>query len=53
MALINTARLLSIPEAEAKSAVREGERPAAAGIAAAAAGPADGRAGSGDGRGAE
>jgi GH15 family glucan-1,4-alpha-glucosidase len=30
MALVNTARLLSIPEAEAKSAVRQGERPAAA-----------------------
>jgi GH15 family glucan-1,4-alpha-glucosidase len=45
MALVNTARLLSMPEAEAKSAAREGERPAAAtvGTAAAAAGAADGR----------
>jgi len=42
MALVNTARLLSMPEAEAKSAVREGERPATAGVApVAAAGAAD------------
>jgi GH15 family glucan-1,4-alpha-glucosidase len=32
MALVNTARLLSMPEAEAKSAVRQGERPAAAAV---------------------
>ena len=38
MALVNTARLLSMPEAEAKSAAREGERPAAA-VAAASASP--------------
>ena len=37
MALVNTARLLSMPEAEAKSAVREGERPATAGAASGAA----------------
>jgi GH15 family glucan-1,4-alpha-glucosidase len=44
MALVNTARLLSMPEAEAKSAARQGERPAAAGVAtAAAAGDADSR----------
>jgi GH15 family glucan-1,4-alpha-glucosidase len=30
MALVNTARLLSMPDAEAKAAVRQGERPAAA-----------------------
>jgi GH15 family glucan-1,4-alpha-glucosidase len=36
MALVNTARLLSMPEAEAKSAVRQGERPATAGAAAGA-----------------
>jgi GH15 family glucan-1,4-alpha-glucosidase len=40
MALVNTARLLSMPEAEAKSAAREGERPAAAGVATAPAGAA-------------
>ncbi len=34
MALVNTARLLSMPEAEAKSAARQGERPATAGVAA-------------------
>jgi GH15 family glucan-1,4-alpha-glucosidase len=33
MALVNTARLLSMPEAQAKSAVRQGERPATAGVA--------------------
>jgi GH15 family glucan-1,4-alpha-glucosidase len=33
MALVNTARLLSITEAQAKSAVRQGERPATAGVA--------------------
>jgi GH15 family glucan-1,4-alpha-glucosidase len=43
MALVNTARLLSMPEAEAKSAVRQGERPAAAGVAPAVAGAADNR----------
>jgi GH15 family glucan-1,4-alpha-glucosidase len=30
MALVNTARLLSMPEAETKSALRQGERPATA-----------------------
>ena len=40
MALVNTARLLSMPEAEAKSAAREGERVAAAGVATAPAGAA-------------
>ncbi|MGA2396542.1 MAG: glycoside hydrolase family 15 protein [Steroidobacteraceae bacterium] len=44
MALVNTARLLSMPEAEAKSAAREGERPATAGVPPAAAGRADDRA---------
>ncbi len=43
MALVNTARLLSMPEAEAKSAAREGERPAAA-VASATAGPGGNRA---------
>jgi GH15 family glucan-1,4-alpha-glucosidase len=33
MALVNTARLLSMPEAEAKSAARQGERPGAVGLA--------------------
>jgi GH15 family glucan-1,4-alpha-glucosidase len=37
MALVNTARLLSMPEAEAKTAAREGERPANAGAAPVAA----------------
>jgi hypothetical protein len=37
MALVNTARLLSMPEAEAKSAARQGERPATAGVAPVAA----------------
>jgi hypothetical protein len=37
MALVNTARLLSMPEAEAKSAARQGERPATAGAAPVAA----------------
>jgi GH15 family glucan-1,4-alpha-glucosidase len=37
MALVNTARLLSMPEAEAKSAARQGERPATAGVAPIAA----------------
>jgi GH15 family glucan-1,4-alpha-glucosidase len=42
MALVNTARLLSMPEAEAKSAARQGERPATAGVApVAAAGTAE------------
>jgi GH15 family glucan-1,4-alpha-glucosidase len=40
MALVNTARLLSMPEAEAKSAVRQGERPAAAAVEPAVAGAA-------------
>jgi GH15 family glucan-1,4-alpha-glucosidase len=43
MALVNTARLLSMPEGEAKSAVRQGERPAAATVAPAVAGAADDR----------
>ena len=38
MALVNTARLLSMPEAEAESAARQGERPATAGVVGAAAG---------------
>jgi len=33
MALVNTARLLSMPEADAKAAARDGERPATVGIA--------------------
>jgi GH15 family glucan-1,4-alpha-glucosidase len=37
MALVNTARLLSMPEALAKSAARQGERPATAGVAPAPA----------------
>ena len=42
MALVNTARLLSMPETEAKSATRQGERPATAGVApATAAGAAE------------
>jgi hypothetical protein len=41
MALVNTARLLSMPEAEAKSAARQGERPATARVAPAPAGAAD------------
>jgi GH15 family glucan-1,4-alpha-glucosidase len=42
MALVNTARLLSMPEADAKSAARQGERPATAPVAPGpAAGAAD------------
>jgi GH15 family glucan-1,4-alpha-glucosidase len=37
MALVNTARLLSMPEGEAKSAAREGERPGSAGMVSDAA----------------
>ena len=43
MALVNTARLLQMPEGEAKSAVRQGERPAAAAVAPAGAGAAGNR----------
>jgi GH15 family glucan-1,4-alpha-glucosidase len=44
MALVNTARLLSMPEAEAKSALRQGERPTTAAMPPAVEGAAGDRA---------
>jgi GH15 family glucan-1,4-alpha-glucosidase len=47
MALVNTARLLSMPEHEAKTAARQGERPATAGVTPVAAAGAANKQGAG------